>query len=610
MSDFLDGAKPISAASPPPSSGDFLADAKPVKAAPKTPEPEGGWHSFFSQFGLTPEQGEAARQELLNHPLKSLAKAAGGPAASLAESLYGQAKKSGGELIEAGKSVMRGNPAEAVGHVVEATPIVGPAINKAAEQSPARAGDSYGKQVLDTVTSPAMGTLAGAAVQAAPIVAGQIEKIPAADAALAKVAAPIQSAVDVAKRVPVAASTAKAAFNRAAYPKNISIPDAEATTQNFVKALVPDAPAIPNIKSAAVEVPDALAAAQKKGMPINGKLDMVKALEDRAAEVQGHYSNEILRPHTGDLNHVPDNYGGDTTTAGRATLDQINNRVDFINRELKTNFRKKLASQTTEANASDADLIAEKQGLTTILHNRLADLTGLAPEDIASLRQRAGKLRSLAQEVEVSADRDTTTAGRRDTSGGTMSMKNPLEGVIDRVGGGQEIIGNRVFKTALDKFTPAEQPLPQPKAPGPNVATTPEMAQQEFLRSQQLEQASQDAAAGRDSRVQGYRAARAATADASAKLEGEAARGVGRYRVRQAWVDKGAANISAADPSFTQETINSLGQTIAGKNLLMRASGIPPASPIMGDLISQAKKILAPPNSSRMPITLKKGKIL
>jgi hypothetical protein len=389
-----------------------------------------------------------------------------------------------------------------------------------------------------------------------------------------------KNAAKVVPNLPEALSQAKQGFTRATYPKNVAIPAQEAAAQNLVKALVPDDAAIPNIKSAAAVVPDAIAAAEKNGTPINGKLDLAKTLRDRAAEVQGHYDDAILKPNAGDLNKVPDNYNGDTTTQGRASLKQINDRVDTINSELKSNFRKKLASQTTEANASDADLISEKQGLTSILHDRLAILTGLQPEDIANLRQNAGKLRSLAQEVGASANRDTKIAGVRQTSGGTMSMRNPVEGIADKLSGGQEVIGNRVIKQALEQFPAQETPLPQPQAPGPNIPTTPAAAQAEFLHQQQLEQAAQDASAGRSAIASEARQANVA-ADGGPRL----------------WASQGYSKVLshiADDPSSGLKAgdLATLRQTPAGAQLLMKASGLQPGSAMMKSVMTQIKNLL------------------
>jgi hypothetical protein len=384
----------------------------------------------------------------------------------------------------------------------------------------------------------------------------------------------ISAAANIIPRIPGAIAEGKSAFSNAAYPKNLSLTPEEATAQSVVKSLTPDPSAIPNVKSASPEIPDALAYAQREGIPQNGKLDTAKALQGRADEIQSHYDNNILKPNQTAVQTVPANYDGTTVGENKATLGQINDRVDAINRELKSNFRKKLSSQTTEANASDADLLDEKGQLTTILHDKLGELTGIPPEDIADMRQRAGKLRSLAQEVTDSANKDTLASGKKEVSGGTFSLRNPIEGLQDRIGGGQEVIGNRVWKQTLDSIQPAEKPLPQPKAPGPDIATTPAMAQAEFLKAQQLEQAAQDSAATR---------LRQASA---ARLNNRAASG------SDLWSSQGYAKVVShldIDPSsgISRGDLVKFGLTPEGKSMLVRASGLAPGGPAMRSLVQQ-----------------------
>ena len=409
--------------------------------------------------------------------------------------------------------------------------------------------------------------------------------------ALGEAAGFVADAAKLAGRVPEAVSQGVDAFKQATYPKNMSLSPEQATAQSVVKALQPDAAAIPNVKSASPELPDALAYAQKNNIPQNGKIDTANALRGRAAEIQAHYDDAILKPNNTAVQTIPDNYNGQTVGNNKATLGQIDDRVNDINSELKSNFRKKLASQTTEANASDADLIAEKGALTDILHTKLGELTGIDPADIADIRQRAGKLRSLAQEVTDSADKDTISAGKREVSGPGFATSNPITSLQDAAGGGQEIIGNRVWKQALDGIKPAEKPLPQPVPPGPNVATTPEAAQAEFLHSQQLEQSAQDAAAGRDQRVAAYRAAQSATKQAGTELEGEAARTIGRGRVMSAWAAKGAASLASSDASLTPDILDAVGKTPAGQQLLVNASSLTPRSAMMKTIAQQIKAL-------------------
>ena len=293
----------------------------------------------------------------------------------------------------------------------------------------------------------------------------------------------------------------------------------------------PATAAIRNIESAAQEIPDARAYAQRVGMPINGKLDLAKAMKERAAEIQSHFSDRLLKPHVADVNAVPEEYKGERTGGkhSQATLGAINDRVNTINQKLKPNYRVPLAMKTAEMNAIDEALIAEKEKLTDILHGRLGDLHGLAPEDIASVRQRAGKLRSMAQEMKISGTNDTLAAGRQTAGGGITGIGHAgiadravglagraakggpggaAAGVIDALSG-PEVTGNRMIKGVLDDpaFAPKEAPLPEPRTPDPAMeATTPEAAQQEFLRQHTLQQQARDAAIARNSEAERLRA--------------------------------------------------------------------------------------------------------
>lgn len=337
------------------------------------------------------------------------------------------------------------------------------------------------------------------------------------------------------------------------YPRNMSLTPEEAATQSLVKGTVPELAAVQRIKGAASELPDALAYAERTGQPINGKLDTAKALRGRAAEIQTHYTEKLMRPHSGKFKTVPEEYNGEMSGNGKnqATIGQINDRVDAINRELKSNFRKKLKSQTTEANASDADLNAEKGKLTKILHESLADMNGLQPEDIASVRQRAGKLRSLAEETELSADRDTVSAGR--SAMGASGVPAPTKTGILQNGyeffkGGPEVIGNRNFQGSLKGFEAKEAPLPQPVLPDPaTTATTPEAARAEFLRAHELEQGSQDAAAARNAEAERLRTQNVDTQKGIAQTEATRA-----ITSEQAAQDAAAARNTEAEKLRTQ----------------------------------------------------------
>ena len=104
---------------------------------------------------------------------QALMRGLGGPAVEAGEDLYQGAKRSGGELMQAGKSLLHGNPAEAAVHGMNAVPIVGPAMVNAAEKPDVGGTGSYSGDLMSVLKSPsAMGTLVGGAAQAALTVAG------------------------------------------------------------------------------------------------------------------------------------------------------------------------------------------------------------------------------------------------------------------------------------------------------------------------------------------------------------------------------------------------------------------------------------------------------
>ena len=128
--------------------------------------PEGFWHSLGATFGVTPEAAQERIQNMKDHPIKAAIMALAGPAGTFAKGLYDQATQSGSEISQAAQAGKEGNTAGVAQHAITAIPIVGPAMNRATDQY---AEGNYAGE---------MGTLTGAAAQAAPMVAG------AADSAL------------------------------------------------------------------------------------------------------------------------------------------------------------------------------------------------------------------------------------------------------------------------------------------------------------------------------------------------------------------------------------------------------------------------------------------
>lgn len=219
--------------------GEFQAQATP--AAPQAPQ-EGFAHSLGAQFGApetTPTVGQALTQGVKN--------AVVGPAGMAASALYQQGKQSFDQLRQAYQAAKEGNTAGVGQHLITAVPIVGPALDKGADQ------------YADKNYTGEAGTLLGASAQAAPLVAGGIEaagngspgitpasvmdKIPTRGKAgaifndlntkladqpvpLQNAAAPLQRAIEVAVRGGTMPGPVKALLDRSQMTEPMTFPEA------------------------------------------------------------------------------------------------------------------------------------------------------------------------------------------------------------------------------------------------------------------------------------------------------------------------------------------------------------------------------------------------
>lgn len=134
--------------------------------APKTdtatkPAGEGFWESLGHTFGIGKEEEAARQKELKEHPIRSILKAAGGPAVQMAEGIGNEFMRSTGELGQAVDELRQSNPALAGTHAAYAIPIVGAGLKRGVEQ--------LGPN--EKINPAEVGTALGTAIQAAPAVA-------------------------------------------------------------------------------------------------------------------------------------------------------------------------------------------------------------------------------------------------------------------------------------------------------------------------------------------------------------------------------------------------------------------------------------------------------
>jgi hypothetical protein len=507
---------------------DIIQDSSPTAPpAPEAAQPDQGAMSSFGQAsGLT------GLKNLVMHPIDSLSKIPGG--------LVDEGNRVGSQLKEAWNTP-NNEPMKAIDRTLYSIPFLGSSLKKADEQA-------------------ASGNYRGAIGSSAGILTSLLAP------GVAKGSGALESINPMAK----------------VFPKSLNLTPAVSGARGMAKALqIPEEAQRSFIPAATEEAGTVMDYAERNNLPINGTYDLVKAAEGAAQEVQDFIDKKVVAPNADKHISVAGvNFRGRTFGEGpNTTVGAANERINAITTALKPNFRNGLASQISAANVSDADLIAEKQALTNRLHSTLAKATGLQPEDIASLRQRAGKLRTIADETSL-AD-----AGNLRASGNAAAGKSPLGsggkiGLMDRglqaIQGGPEIIGNRAIKSALKDIVPRNTPFPELSSPEPISAPRPApitgrstpfrtfdatpdpaaanaiierinsrnqlrdltaasnrvAADQEFLKSNELEQSAQDAAAQRSARAEYLRESKRATAAAERKLEGEAARTIGRDRAR------------------------------------------------------------------------------
>lgn len=393
--------------------------------------------------------------------------------------------------------------------------------------------------------------------------------------------------IEVAPRIPEAMSAAGdavAATKAKLYPTSQSLTPRVSAARNLSKALVVDPAGVNNfVKAATDEAGTVVGYAKDNGLPINSKIDFANAAKQTADAVQAHFDEKILAPNAQKVTAVPASYQGPTVGEGNnATLGDINGRINAISSELKSNFRKPLQAQTSAANTSDADLLSEKQALTNVLHKQLGEATGLPAQAISDLRMQAGKLRTVADESQASANRDLTAAGKQ-AMGTTTSAVGTKAGLIDRglqmVQGGPEVIGNRQINSALQKVEPTSLNLPTPAPPAivPPVPKVPIGGPSITITGPDYTPDPNAANIMRD-RIAARRPAPVETP-------------VKPITQMQKWANNGAAKLGAE--GVTDLDINKLASLPAGRQFLIKASSLPAGSAMLKTIVSQAQQFLA-----------------
>jgi len=242
----------------------------------------------------------------------------------------------------------------------------------------------------------------------------------------------------------------------------------ETAARNLAKAVVPPTrDAQPFIQAAQKEVPNVIEYAKQTNNPLNTQLEFAKAAQGHAQAVRSFYEDSILKPNDKVVSVAGTGYDGPTVGEGQnAKLSDIDKRIGDINKELGPSYSKINVGDVRESLASKGALQREAFNLTRLLHQKLADSTGLTPDQIADIRQQVGRSYELANDTDAAVTARMQGEGR--SALGELTWAKLPARAVEFVRGGPTAIGDRAFQRAISDFPGAATPLP---AINPPVAT-------------------------------------------------------------------------------------------------------------------------------------------
>jgi hypothetical protein len=239
------------------------------------------------------------------------------------------------------------------------------------------------------------------------------------------------------------------------------VPRTEMAARQLSAAVLPATKDATNfIQAAAQEVPNVIDYAKRTGNPLNTQLEFSKAAQGYAQDVRNFYTNEILGPSQNKL--VKTNSTGFGQRMGEspdtyATLGEIDKRIVDVNKQLDAPSLN--ADDARRALASKTGLQQEASGLRDILHKNLAQSTGLAPDQIADIRQRVGRSYELANDTDAAVTQRMQAEGKSELKPVTATQVPSI--VFNKyLRGGTVSIADRAFQSAIKQFPGQAQPLP------------------------------------------------------------------------------------------------------------------------------------------------------
>lgn len=324
------------------------------------------------------------------------------------------------------------------------------------------------------------------------------------------------------------------------------VPPIQTAAEKLAGSIVPKAKQIPgfvnDIQRNAGNIRDYV---KETGNPLKTQAEFEKAVTGAGNKRYQHFTQNILEPIADQPVQVPENYGGQMTGEGTARLGDIHQRIGRLNNLTSPAYAKANPGdvQTALAKIPMEQLQAEHAAITPVFQDAVAKATGIPAEDIANLRQDFGSLRGLGNTVtEARAGRIAKVGAGAEGSTSPQLHASPLSFInqgIDLLRGGRTAIADRALQRAWKGFEPlAGEGRPLPQSPEGfqlqrafQESANQEAAKAEAARMHETETAAQNAATERAQRAQGLRTSRRATAAEGTKLQGEAARTLGRRNV-------------------------------------------------------------------------------
>lgn len=247
------------------------------------------------------------------------------------------------------------------------------------------------------------------------------------------------------------------------------IPKAMQQASKVAQAIRPPEGVGPRFESdLAANMPGIKAFASESGNPLHSQWETAEAARGLANKGLTHYKTNFLGPienETVSMRTMPE-YQGNVIGEGRTTtMGAIEKRLSDINDIQRGGFRgaKTTGQEMTAAEKMGLDREAGK--LRDILYSKIAERTGVTPEDVQGLRQGYGQQFGIADAI------DSARRARLGQGGATpsvpLSKGAALGQMVGKVFGKPEYFADRGLRKAMQPIESSPLKYPEPKGPEP-----------------------------------------------------------------------------------------------------------------------------------------------